>query len=177
MDESDVLVLLLAELRSLTSAPVFLEGSGDERAESPSVSIEDYFTTPLPNRNGARKYAGTIVDDQTGEEIGKEYHFYFEFSADVIVREDTEEARDDLLATILQHFGPHADDPRGLHADLCELEIGSASARSVPFREPDWFEGGRDLRLVYLTRVTTGGDTLETIDRVIDPDFTVSRDI
>jgi len=177
MNESDVLVLLLDELRSLTSAPVFLEGSGEERAESPSVAIEDYFTTPLPHRNGARKYVGPVVDDQTGEEIGKEYHFYFEFSADVIVREDTEEARDDLLNAILQHFGPYADDPRDLDADLCELEIGSASARSVIFREPDWFEGGRDLRLVYLTRVTTGGDTLEEIERVVDPDFTVSRDL
>jgi hypothetical protein len=65
------------------------------------------------------------------------------------------------------------DDPRGLHEDLCQLEAGSPTPRRVPFREPDWHEVGRPISFVYILREIVDGDTLEGVETVVDPDFTL----
>lgn len=169
MNEADVLVAVLGQLRSAVSVPVHTEDA-ERGINVPGVVLVDPSFAPNQRRHGHQTYAGTTTDG-AGNETGIEQHFYFEFDVTVVARSEDEEEADDLQAQIFSAFAPHVDDPRSLHADFCELEIGRASRRVDPLREPEWFETGRTLRLLYLSRVTTAGDTLEAIDEVLDPDL------
>lgn len=171
MRDDVAVTTILDFLRTLTELPVVL-ASQESEVTVPGVILEDIQVTTRPEMHGVKSFAGESVNE-FGTATGSEHHFYREFLADLVVRsEDLGEAYD-THAAFFSGFIPHVDDPRSLHEDYCQMELGAATPRSVPFREPDWYEVGRPLSFVYILREIVDGDSLEAIETVVDPDFTL----
>lgn len=176
MNESDILKFLLLDIDSATtdSIPVRTEG-GDQAANPPEV-IVSWNSTRLPNFQGHTNYA-CPVKDSNGVSTAKEYHAYYEMTADVLVRYESEKKRDDTLHEIQQYFFPYEADGDSFDKDTLDWEVGGAAARDNSFVEPDWYEASVPLTFTYVkrTEVTDPSripDTLSTIDVVVN-----SRDI
>lgn len=179
MKESDAVILVLDELDAHLSGqgysvPLGTAGDRDD-LEIPSVIVEEWDTVRLRNRNGARNYAAPVVDEATGKETAREEHIFYEFTADIVARHTDEKSRDDILTDIRHTFLEYEDHPKDLHADVSEVTVGDARPRALPFREPDWFQGGIELSFVFVERLTIPGDALESVNESVaidDPDST-----
>lgn len=171
--EADVLVTVLGELRAaLTAAsldiPVNTE-SGERAIHVPGIVVSSPQFVPAQQVHGHQTYAGTTTDG-AGTETGTEHHFYYWFEANIVARSEDEEQVDDILDVVFTHFAPNVDDPRAIHADFSQLAIEQATRRVDTLREPDWFESGRLLRILFVRRLTQGHDALAAVDEVIDGD-------
>lgn len=169
MNDADAIVALLGLLRSAVAVPVLTE-EGERAIHVPGIVLTDVDFVPLRRRHGHQTWAGTTTDE-TGAETGYEQHFYYEMDVTLVARSESEEEADDLQAQVFAALAPYVDDARSIDADLLEIELGRASRKNDPIREPEWFEAGRQVTLRYLTRVTTTADRLASIDHVIDPDL------
>jgi hypothetical protein len=169
MNEAAVLVEVLDEVRAALPGISVSTEQGEQTISVPGVVLSDPMHQPHSTYNGHQSYAGTTVNG-SGVETGTEHHFYFWFSATIVARSEDEEQVDDMLDSVFDHFAPHADDPRSLHADFSQLNIGQAFRRVDAIREPDWFESGRELRILYVKRVTQAADALSSVDQVVDGD-------
>jgi hypothetical protein len=151
MKEHDILKYLLLDINDATPAEfdVRTEG-GDEPADPPEV-IVSWDATRLPNYNGHTTYVGPIRNS-SGDAVGKEYHQYFTFDADMLVRHEDELTRDQILSDLHTYFAPYEADGTQFNPDTANWSLGVAGPRSNSFVEPDWYEAGVPVSFTYVKR-------------------------
>lgn len=171
MNEDDIVEKLVADLRAVVSSwdkrDVRTAG-GDQEPDPPEIILE-WNTRRLADYNGHNAF-GHYTRDQNGDATGIEYHAYWLFNADFVVRYYDENARDERVDSIHEAFLPYEYDASDFHADTAEWELGNASPRQNPILEQDWYEVGMNATFVYLKRATETKDALETVNKSTDID-------
>lgn len=176
MKEYDLIKYLLLDINDAVANDVDVRTIGGDQPANPPEIVVSWDATRLSNYNGHRAYGGDI-EDSNGNKIGREYHAYYLLDLDILVRHEDEFERDKMIDTIRTAFVPYEDRPRSFNADTAEWSVGIDGPRDNSFVEPDWYEAGVPVSMVYLTRaeVTDSGsvpDTIDTIDIAVN-----SRDL
>ncbi|WP_200531625.1 hypothetical protein [Halorubrum sp. LN27] len=168
MNEQEAIQQFLAALDSALPAEVGVRTAGGDGDAKPPYVVVRWRSERLPDENGANPFADFTRDSQTGTATGREFHQYFEFTADCVVRVYDEGDRDVYLDQIDDAFLPYEYDSSAFHDDTAEWRVGGSEPRSNPVVEPDWYEGGKVVRFKYVKRVTQAADALGTTQRNID---------
>lgn len=166
MNEQAAIQKVLADLGTALPAEVGVRTAGGDEAAKPPYVVVRWRSARLPDENGANPFAD-VTRDGSGEADGREFHQYFEFTADCVVRVYDEGDRDVYLDLIDEAFLPYEYDSSAFHADTAEWRVGGSEPRSNPIVEPDWYEGGKILRFRYVKRVTQGADALTSTTKTI----------
>ena len=167
MNEQEIITQLLDDLDAALPAGVGARTDGGDEDGRPPYMIVRWRASRLPDENGANPFAD-FTRDSGGAATGREFHQYFEFTADCIVRSYDEGERDSLLDTVDAAFLPYEYDSDLFHEDTAEWRVGGAEPRSNPVVEPDWYEGGKVVRFKFVKRVTKAAQSLDTAQQNID---------
>lgn len=153
MNEQDIITQFLADLDASLPADVGARTDGGDENTNPPYVIVRWRSDRLRGENGSNPFADYTRDSVTGDATGREFHQYFEFVADCVVRTYDEGERDVLLDAVDDSFLPYEYDSDLFHADTAEWRVGGAEPRSNPAVEPDWYESGVVVRFKYVSRV------------------------
>jgi hypothetical protein len=167
VNEQEVTQQFLTHLNDALPSGVSARTDGGDEESTPPYVILRWRASRIPDENGANPFAD-YTRDLDGNATGREFHQYFEYVADCVVRSYDEDERDSLLDAIDSAFLPYEYDSAMFHADTGEWRIGGAEPRANPVVEPDWYEGGKVIRFKYLKRVTQAADTLTSTQQNID---------
>jgi len=166
VNEQEIIFKVISDLEAALPADYRVRTRGGDAPANPPLCLVEWDSTRL-SENGANPFGG-FVRDQAGDATGRELHRDRLMSLDVELRTYNESDRDLLLSDVEDAFLPYEYDASNFHEDTTEWEIGAASPRSNPVVEPDWYEGGLDIRFKYVKRTVQGADPLETVQRNID---------
>ena len=166
MKEQEIIFLAVSALDEILPSAYTIRTQGGDSPASPPLCLLNWDSTRISN-NGANPFA-EIVRDATGRATGREFHRYNLMELDITIRTYEESDRDTLLSDVADAFLPYEYDSNGFHEDTTEWEVGDPSPRSNPVVEPDWYEGGLELRFVYVSRVQQDAETLTSTEKSID---------
>jgi hypothetical protein len=169
VNEQDIVFKAVSDLEAALPAKYRVRTRGGDSPAGPPLCLLDWDSTRI-NENGANPFAD-YTRDQTGDADGRELHRYRIMTLDVEIRTYDESERDVLLSDVEDAFSPYEYDSSAFHQDTTEWEVGAATPRSNPVVEPDWYEGGVDIRFKYVKRTEQGADSLETIQRTVNADM------
>lgn len=176
MNEDEIVSQLLDELQAATDPDVDVRTIGGDTDSSPPEVILDWSSVRLPTENGHNPF-GAYKTDESGNQIGVEYHAYFRMDVDCVVRYYDEEQRDITLDDLHITFLPYEYDSGVFHDDTAEWRVGTESPRQNPVLEPDWYEIGFLVQFKYIKRAsdTETYGTLESVDDTVEVDDTLEE--
>lgn len=146
---------------------------GSDNPGGPPICLVDWDSVRI-SENGANPLAAILRDDD-GDATGREFHRYHRMTFDLTIRTDDEGDRDFLLSDVADNFLPYEYDAEAFHKDTTEWEVGDPTPRSNAVVEPDWYEGGLTIRLIYVSRVQRSADTLTGVQDGVYVDETLDE--
>lgn len=166
MKEQEIIFNVVADVQAALPAEYPVRTAGGDASASPPVCIIGWDSSRLPYEGGHNPLAG-ILRDESGTATGRELHRYHEMEIDVELRTYDESERDVLLSDVMDAFLPYEYDPESFHSDTTEWQVGNPTPRTNPVVEPDWFEGGLDIRFKYVSRVEQTASSLTGTDETV----------
>ncbi|SEL17655.1 hypothetical protein [Haloferax larsenii] len=170
MNEQDAIQQILSELDAALPAEVGVRTAGGDMEATPPYVVVRWRSDRLSDENGANPFAD-FTRNGSGDATGREFHQYFEFTADCVVRTYDEGDRDTYLDLIDDAFLPYEYDSSAFNPDTADWRVGGSEPRSNPVVEPDWYEGGKVLKFKYVKRVSQSADTLTSTTNNIHADL------
>ena len=162
MNEQEIIFEMLLEIQSALPSGVAVRTAGGDAGASPPLCIVEWDSIRLPYEAGHRSVAG-LVEDQSGNPVGEEFHRYHQMEIDIEARAYDESDRDTWLSDVADAFLIYESYADLFDEDTFEWQVGEIQPRSNPQVEPDWYEGGVTIRFKYVSRAQRTVDPLAEI--------------